>query len=149
MLIRNDKQREQSAKMLAEMQAAVKAETMKYQSQGHSAEEIKALIDPQLSLLDDVQQDIEIYDRWKTGDLTDFEAAGLDSLGRFLIASRIAKGVSQRTLAQKMNVNESTVSRDECNEYHGITIARAIKVLEALDVEVLLDICPLVMVDES
>jgi hypothetical protein len=33
-------------------------------------------------------------------------------------------------------VHETQVSRDERNEYHGITIERAAKILEALDVEI-------------
>jgi len=148
MLIRNDKQREHSVALLTTMQAEAKKFKKKLQGEGKTRKEIKELLDPQISMYEDVKADIETYDRWKGGDLTDFEAAGLDSLGRFLIASRIAKDVSQRTLAQKMNVNESTVSRDECNEYHGITIARAIKILEALDVEVVLDIWPPLKVNE-
>jgi transcriptional regulator with XRE-family HTH domain len=47
--------------------------------------------------------------------------------------SRIAQGMSQRELAKRLNVHESQVSRDERNEYFGITVERAVKVLEALD----------------
>jgi len=40
--------------------------------------------------------------------------------------------MSQRELATKLEVHESQVSRDERNEYHGITVERAIRILEAL-----------------
>ena len=36
--------------------------------------------------------------------------------------------MSQRDLAAKLEVHESEVSRDERNEYHGITVDRAIKI---------------------
>jgi transcriptional regulator with XRE-family HTH domain len=37
-------------------------------------------------------------------------------------------------LAKRLNVHESQVSRDERNEYFGITLERAIKILDALNV---------------
>jgi transcriptional regulator with XRE-family HTH domain len=42
--------------------------------------------------------------------------------------------MTQRQLAEQMGVNESAVSRDERNEYHGITVERAKRVLDALGV---------------
>jgi len=142
MLIRNDKQREQSLQTLQGMQTALKKAKKKFQSEGYSTKEVKELLDPQRCLYDDIQQEIEIYDRWKAGDLTDFEAAPLEDLGRFLIAARIARGISQRELAQKLEVNESTISRDERNDYHGISIPRAVKILAALEVGVVMDVWP-------
>ena len=44
---------------------------------------------------------------------------------RTLVALRIALGLTQRQLAERLDVNESQVSRDERNEYHGITVDRA------------------------
>ena len=142
MLIRNDKQREKSVALLGEMQAEMKKLRKKLKAEGHTRKEVKELLDPMLCQYEDVQADIDQYDRWKSGDLTDFEAADLDQLGIFLIAARIAKGVTQRELAETLGVNESTVSRDERNDYHGITIQRAVKVLAALDVGVVMDIWP-------
>jgi ribosome-binding protein aMBF1 (putative translation factor) len=43
--------------------------------------------------------------------------------------------MSQRELAAKLEVHESQVSRDERNEYHGITVERAIKILDTLGVK--------------
>lgn len=42
---------------------------------------------------------------------------------------------SQRDLAARLGVHESQVSRDERNEYHGITLERAGRVLDALKVK--------------
>jgi ribosome-binding protein aMBF1 (putative translation factor) len=56
----------------------------------------------------------------------------LTDLGRLLIALRIANGLSQRGLAERLGVNESAVSRDERSEYHGITVERAQRILDAL-----------------
>jgi transcriptional regulator with XRE-family HTH domain len=57
----------------------------------------------------------------------------LTEIGRLLIAPRIAQGLTQRELAERLAVSESLVSRDERNEYHGITVERAQRVLDALN----------------
>ncbi len=55
---------------------------------------------------------------------------------RLLIAARIANGVTQRELAERLGVSEAQVSRDERNEYHGITVDRAQRILDVLDEKV-------------
>jgi transcriptional regulator with XRE-family HTH domain len=58
----------------------------------------------------------------------------LHGLGVLLVSLRIAKGMSQRELASLLGVHDSQVSRDERNEYHGITVERATMILEAMGV---------------
>jgi ribosome-binding protein aMBF1 (putative translation factor) len=57
----------------------------------------------------------------------------LTQIGRLLIALRIAQGLTQRELAQRLGVSVSLVSRDERNEYHGVTVERAQRILDALN----------------
>jgi DNA-directed RNA polymerase specialized sigma subunit len=56
----------------------------------------------------------------------------LADLGQQLVALRIVKRLSQRELAKRLGVHESQVSRDERNEYQGITKERAVRILQAL-----------------
>jgi transcriptional regulator with XRE-family HTH domain len=49
----------------------------------------------------------------------------LTEIGRLLITLRIAQGLTQRELAARLDISESLVSRDERNEYHGLTVERA------------------------
>lgn len=39
----------------------------------------------------------------------------------------------QRELAERLGVSEAQVSRDEHNEYHGITVDRVQRVLDAMN----------------
>jgi ribosome-binding protein aMBF1 (putative translation factor) len=72
--------------------------------------------------------------RLKKAGLGDVELDNLRGVGHLLITSRIAQGISQRELARRLGVHETQVSRDERNEYFGITLERAAKILDALNV---------------
>ena len=75
---------------------------------------------------------MESYERLKRGEFEELD--NLRGLGHLLISLRIAQGISQRELARRLDVHESQVSRDERNEYFGITLERAIRILDALNV---------------
>jgi len=59
----------------------------------------------------------------------------LDRLGELLIAVRIYLGLTQAELAERLGVDPSVVCRDERNEYHGVTLDRAARILNAMGVE--------------
>lgn len=50
-----------------------------------------------------------------------------------LVRLRIARGFTQRELARALGVADSTVSRDEKSLYAGLTVKKAIRILEALN----------------
>jgi len=107
----------------------LKAQEQKLKEEGLSRTELKRAMDPLRSFHLDLIEEIQVYESLKRGDL---RAVGrLDGLGQQLVGLRIAKGLSQRELAEKLGVHESQVSRDERNEYHGLTLERANKTLEA------------------
>ena len=77
-----------------------------------------------------LKEEVESYERLKRGEFEELD--NLRGLGHLLIALRIAQGISQRELAKRLHAHESQVSRDERNEYFGITLERAMKILDAL-----------------
>jgi transcriptional regulator with XRE-family HTH domain len=79
-----------------------------------------------------LKEEVESYERLKRGEFDELE--NLHGLGQMLISLRIAQGISQRDLAKRLGVHESQVSRDERNEYFGITLERTIRILDALNV---------------
>jgi ribosome-binding protein aMBF1 (putative translation factor) len=98
-----------------------------------SKEEIKRALDPVRSFHEQLKEEVESYERLMRGEFD--ELLNFQGIGRLLIAARIAKAVSQRELADRLGVHESQVSRDERNEYHGITVERASRILESLGIE--------------
>ncbi len=102
-------------------------------AKGLKREEIDRVSAPVQSFHDQLREEIESYERLRRGDFD--EVLNFQGVGRLLIALRISQGLSQRELADRLGVHESQVSRDERNEYHGVTLERAARVLEALGLE--------------
>ncbi len=94
-----------------------------------SVDEMARAMQPMESFYEQLKEEVEMYERMKRGDLG--ALYNLTSIGRWLIGLRIAHGMSQRELSERLDVSESQVSRDEKNEYYGITVERAQRILEA------------------
>ena len=99
---------------------------------GFAPDEIVRAMQPLLTFQKQLEEEVACYERLKRGDLSEFRDIG--DFGFWLIGARIASGLSQRDLAQKLGVHESSVSRDERNEYRGITLGRASQLAEVLGV---------------
>ena len=131
-MIRNESEYEESVARLAEEQKRLAEHRARLKEAGLSEEEIKRVIDPMESFHLQLREEVESYERLKRQEFEELD--NLRGLGHLLIALRIAQGISQRELAKRLGVHESQVSRDERNEYFGITLERAVKVLDALNV---------------
>ena len=53
------------------------------------------------------------------------------------MALRIARGLTQKDLSERLDVHETQVSRDERNEYRGVTVEKVTKILNALNVKII------------
>jgi DNA-binding Xre family transcriptional regulator len=91
-----------------------------------------------LSFHEQSKEEIELYERMKRGDLGTLTS--LTGIGYWLIGLRIAKGWTQKDLAEASGVSETQVSRDESNEYHGITVERAQRILETMGLQFRLEV---------
>jgi DNA-binding Xre family transcriptional regulator len=81
-------------------------------------------------------EEIKCYEHLCRGDANELKKFfNLSDMGKLLIALRIFRGFKQSDLAECLGVDPSQVSRDERNEYSGITLQRASKISEALDVQ--------------
>lgn len=132
-MIRNETEYRQAIERIAEEAQRIAAERAKLRELGYARDQVKRAIDPMQSFHEQLKEEVASYERLMRGEFD--ELRNFDGVGRLLIALRIAQGVSQRELAERLGVHESQVSRDERNEYHGITVERANRVLNALGVE--------------
>jgi ribosome-binding protein aMBF1 (putative translation factor) len=131
-MIRNESEYKEAVARLAEERNRLTEHRERLKEAGLSEEEIKRVIDPMESFHLQLAEEVESFERLKRGEFE--ELYNLRGFGHLLISLRIARGISQRELAKRLEVHESQVSRDERNEYFGITLERAVKVLDALGV---------------
>jgi DNA-binding XRE family transcriptional regulator len=132
-MIRNESEYQEATRRQREELERLEQHRARLVDAGLNAQEVERALDPLRSFHLQLAEEIESYERLRRGDLG--ELVNLHGLGRTLIALRIARGLTQRELAEKLGVHESQVSRDERNEYHGITVERAARVLDAMGVE--------------
>jgi ribosome-binding protein aMBF1 (putative translation factor) len=131
-MIRNETEYQNAVARLADERKRLADHRTRLKDAGLGDEEIKRVIDPMESFHLQLKEEVDSYERLKRGEFDELE--NLRGLGHLLISVRIAQGISQRELARRLNVHESQISRDERNEYFGITLERAVKILEALNV---------------
>src|SRR6266853_3993940 len=131
-MIRNETEYQEASARLADEQNRLADHRTRLKEAGLSDEEIKRVIDPMESFHLQLKEEVASYERLKRGEFEELE--NFRGFGHLLISLRIAKGISQRELAKRLAVHESQVSRDERNEYFGITLERAVKILDALNV---------------
>jgi ribosome-binding protein aMBF1 (putative translation factor) len=131
-VIRNETEYQEASARLAEERKRLTEHRARLKEAGLAEDEIKRVVDPMVSFHLQLKEEVESYERLKRGEFEELE--NFRGFGHLLISLRIAKGISQRDLARRLNVHESQVSRDERNEYFGITLERAVRILDALDV---------------
>jgi DNA-binding MarR family transcriptional regulator len=131
-MIRNEKEYQEAARRLGEERGRLSEHRARLEAMGLDVDEVKRAIDPFRSFHEQLAEEVASYERLKRGDIAEIE--NLHGLGHALVALRIALGLTQRELAERLGVHESQVSRDERNEYHNVTVERASRILDALGV---------------
>ncbi len=133
-MIRTENENQDSLERLEQMRQLLKAQEKKLAAEGLRPEQIKRALDPSRVLYDQIKEELDTYQQLKKGRFD--ELRNLHGVGQMLIGVRIALGLSQREMAEKIGVHESQVSRDERNEYYGITVERVARILDVLGVEI-------------
>jgi ribosome-binding protein aMBF1 (putative translation factor) len=131
-MIRNETEYQEAVARLGEERGRLTEHAARLRDAGLGPEEIKRVTDPMESFHLQLKEEVQSYERLKRGEFEDLD--NFRGFGHLLISLRIAQGISQRELAKRLGVHESQISRDERNEYFGITLERAVKVLDALNV---------------
>ncbi len=133
-MIRNEKEYREAVERVGQEKDRMARQEAELAAMGLGPAEITRALDPIRSFHQQLEEEIGGYERLKRGEFDEIE--NLRGLGQLLVSLRIARGLTQRQLAQRLGVHETQVSRDERNEYHGITLDRAAKILETLGAQV-------------
>jgi len=128
--IRTGEERRSAEAAVAQMSGYLLRDLKQMESNGVPDEVLGRIEAMYLEKLALVEAQLEEYDRLRGGHAP--VEMSLSELRPGLVRLRIARGMTQRELARALGVADSTVSRDERSLYEGLTIKKALRILEAL-----------------
>ena len=131
-MIRTEAEYRRAQERLEQEAETIQRQRQQLEDMDLSDEEVERALAPMISFRDQLREEVDMYERMRRGDLDALH--NLTSIGRWLIGARIAKGWSISELADALGVSVQQISRDENNEYRGVTAERAQRILEALGV---------------
>lgn len=89
-----------------------------------------------LAQAEDLRAEIAEYELLRSGAVCTFEANSLAELPTLLVKARIARGWTQRDLADALGVAEQQMQRYESTGYRAASLARLCDIADALNVNV-------------
>lgn len=98
-----------------------------------SARRRRAMVEALHSNIESMADEVREYESIRDHGLP-MEAHSLEELPLLLIKARIARGWTQRDLAQALGVAEQQVQRDEAMDYQGTSLTRIANIAKALGV---------------
>ncbi len=126
-----------------------KAQIEEFGRKVHALPKVQAGVHPRIlqaqrdalqSQLDELQADLAAYEGLRKGRSKVLELTSLDELPAALIQARIASGLTQRELAERLGMKEQQVQRYEATSYGGASLDRIREVVTALGVKVREDV---------
>jgi len=129
-MIRNDRDYQEALRRLKTDQGFIAEQRRALEAVDLAPDEVERAMGPALSFHAQLSEEVAWYERVRRRDIEAIHS--LTAIGRLLIAARIANGLTQQELAERLGVSPAQVSRDERNEYHGITVERAQLILDRL-----------------
>jgi HTH-type transcriptional regulator / antitoxin HigA len=129
-MIKSDAQRERTAAQIDGFRQAL-AKTEREMT-GKRAAAVRGSYEGMIRQLED---ELREYDHLRSGKLTLPNVERLDQIAPFVAKMRIAKGVSQTELANRLGVSKQVVSRYEETEYQTVAISRLQEILDAIGIK--------------
>ncbi len=93
----------------------------------------KAQEDALRSQLADLEQELREYETLKAGEVPNDELSVVAELPTVLIKARIARGLSQKDLAERLGLQEQQIQRYEATDYASASLTRIKEVVGALE----------------
>ena len=129
-MIKSDAQRERTVAQIEGFRRAL-AKVAEVKSAKRSA----ALRGSYEGMIRQLEDELREYDELKSGALALRKIERIDQIAPFIVKLRIAKGISQTELAQRLGVSKQVISRYEESDYQTVGIARLQEILDSLGIK--------------
>jgi HTH-type transcriptional regulator / antitoxin HipB len=83
-----------------------------------------------------LKQELAEYEQLKSGNVLTFVLGSLNDLPTTLIKARIAAGMTQKDLANKIGVQEQQIQRYEASQYSSASFDRLRSIASALNIDI-------------
>jgi transcriptional regulator with XRE-family HTH domain len=134
-MIKNTKQAAAARKRLGELEAQL----AKLRANNSSAPYAEVVMDTILGFINELKFELAEFDSLKENDECNIRGGELFELPRMLIQARLARGLTQKELADKLEIDEQQIQRYEISDYESASWSRLLEVAIALEFEVTLD----------
>jgi ribosome-binding protein aMBF1 (putative translation factor) len=132
-MIKNERQYRITKSQIAKFEAALNAVSARLDVNPR----LRKLEDDALrSQLDELRQEVEEYERLRSGRQNVIHLDSFESLPRALVQARIAAGLSQKELAKRLGLKEQQIQRYEATGYASASLTKITEVIEALDIKI-------------
>ena len=88
------------------------------------------------SQLDELRDEVTQFEQLRRGGPTPIQIDSLDELPRALVQARIAGGLSQKELAERLGLKEQQIQRYEATDYGSASLTRLKEIAKALGVNI-------------
>lgn len=131
-MIYSDKQYNVASAQLDKLKGALATAKARETDQAWLKQAEIAAINSQIA---DIGAELAEYDLLKSGQVSFSKTYALEELPRVLVQARIASGMNQTDLAEKLGMKPQQVQRYEATDYMGASLGRLIEISKALGVK--------------
>lgn len=131
-MIKNERQYRITRAQAAKFESALKALTKTDNDRTTHPRLIKAQADAMRSQLESLNRELREYKELKKGDIAPPDLEYIAVVPRDLIRARIASGLSQKELAERLGMPEQQIQRYEAKEYKSVSLGRISEVARIL-----------------
>lgn len=135
-MITNERQYRISKAELRRFEEALEAHQQSTPREGLDPRLHEAMGASLLSEIDELRTQVKHYEDLREGRVSQRELEGFLDLLTALVEARIAAGLTQKALAERLGLQEQQVQRWEANLYSGVGMERLQEVADALGMQV-------------
>ena len=132
-MIKNERQYKITKSQIAKFEAALDELSTR---DGANTRLRKLEADALRSQLDELRDEVTQFEQLRRGGPTPIQIDSLDELPRALVQARIAGGLSQKELAERLGLKEQQIQRYEATDYGSASLTRLKEIAQALGVNI-------------